>query len=50
MSAPVLLNLSNNLGKRDKMLSLLSIFLLFHKFNKFNIKYMSTLLDSIQCP
>ena len=37
MSAHVLLNLLNELGKRDKMRGLLSILSLFHdEFNKFN--------------
>ena len=37
MSAPVLLNLSNELGKSDKMRGLPSILSLFHdEFNKFN--------------
>ena len=37
MSAHVFLNLSNELGKSNKMQSLLSILLLFrNKFNKFN--------------
>ena len=37
MSANVLLNLLNELGKRDKMLGLTSILSLFHnEFNKFN--------------
>ena len=37
MSAHVLLNLLNELGKRDKMRGLPSILYLFHnKFNKFN--------------
>ena len=37
MSAQVLLNLLNKLGKRDKMRGLPSILLLFHnEFNKFN--------------
>ena len=38
MSAHVLLNLSNELGKRDKMRGLPSILSLFfcNKFNKFN--------------
>ena len=37
MSAHVLLNLLNELGKRDKMQGLLSILTLFrNKFNKFN--------------
>ena len=37
MSAYVLLNLLNQLGKSDKMLGLSSILLLFrNKFNKFN--------------
>ena len=38
MNAHVLLNLSNELGKRDKMRGLLSILSIFrNKFNKFNI-------------
>ena len=37
MRARVLLNLSNKLGKRDKMRGLSSILFLFrNKFNKFN--------------
>ena len=37
MSAHVLFNLLNKLGKRDKMCGLLSILSLFHsKFNIFN--------------
>ena len=37
MSAPVLLNLFNELGKRDNMPDLLSIVYLFrNKINKFN--------------
>ena len=36
MSAHVLLNLLNELGKRDKMRGLPSILSLFHEFNKFN--------------
>ena len=37
MSAHVLMNLLNELGKSDKMRGLPSIFLLFRcKFNKFN--------------
>ena len=37
MSAPVLLNLLNELGKRDKMQGLPSILSLFrNEFNKFN--------------
>ena len=37
MSAHVILNLLNELGKRDKMRGLLSILSLFHnKFDKFN--------------
>ena len=47
MSAHVLLNLFNKLGKSDKMWGLLSILLLFrHKFNKFNIT-RARMLDSI---
>ena len=39
MSAHVLLNLLNSLGKRDKMRGLTSIFSLFcNEFNKFNNK------------
>ena len=39
MSANVLLNLLNELGKRDKMLGLPSILSPFsNKFNKFNIQ------------
>ena len=36
MSAHVLLNLLNELGKRDQMCSLPCILSLFLKFNKFN--------------
>ena len=36
MSAHVLLNLLNELGKRDKMRGLSSILSLFHELNKFN--------------
>ena len=37
MSAPALLNLSNEFGKRDKMRGLPSILFLFrNEFNKFN--------------
>ena len=36
MSAHVLLNLLNELWKRDKMPGLQSISWLFHEFNKFN--------------
>ena len=36
MSAHVLLNLLNELGKRDKMRGLPSILSLFREFNKFN--------------
>ena len=36
MSAHVLLNLLNELGKRDEMRGLLSILSLFREFNKFN--------------
>ena len=47
MSAHVLLNLLNELGKRDKMLGLPSILsLLRNKFNKFN-NTQAQLLDSI---
>ena len=47
MSAHVLLNLLNELGKRDKMRGLLSILSLFcNKFNKFN-KTRARMLDSI---
>ena len=47
MSAHVLLNLLNELGKRDKMLGLPSILSLFHnKFNKFN-NTRAQMLDSI---
>ena len=46
MSANVLLNLLNELGKRDKMRGLPSILSLFrHKFNKFNNK-KARMLDS----
>ena len=47
MSAHVLLNLLNKLGKRDKMLGLPSILSLFrNKFNKFN-NTGAQMLDSI---
>ena len=47
MSAHVLLNLLNELGKRDKMLGLLSFLSLFHnEFNKFN-NTRARMLDSI---
>ena len=46
MSAHVLLNLSNELGRRDKMRGLPSILSLFrNKFNKFNNK-RAQMLDS----
>ena len=46
MSAHVLLNLLNELGKRDKMRGLLSILSLFrNKFNKFN-NTRAQMLDS----
>ena len=47
MSARVLLNLLNELGKRDKMRGLSSILFLFrNKFNKFN-NIRARMLDSI---
>ena len=47
MSAHVLLNLLNELGKRDKMRGLPSILSLFrNEFNKFN-NAMARMLDSI---
>ena len=47
MSAHVLLNLSNELGKRDKMRDLLSILSLFrNKLNKLN-KTIVRILDYI---
>ena len=47
MSAHVLLNLLNKLGKRDKMRGLPSIFSLFRKaFNKYN-NTRARMLDSI---
>ena len=47
MSAHVLLNLLNQLGKRDKMRGLPSFLSLFsNKFNKFN-KTRAHMLDSI---
>ena len=47
MSAHVLLNLLNELGKRDKTRGLASILSLFcNKFNKFN-KTRARMLDSI---
>ena len=50
MSAHVLLNLLNELGKRDQMRGLLSIWSLFHnKFDKFN-NTGAWMLDSILKP
>ena len=46
MSAHVLLNLLNELGKGNKMQDLPCILLLFHKFNKFN-NTGAQMLDSI---
>ena len=47
MSAPVLLNLLNEMGKSDQMRGLPSILLLFlNEFNKFN-KTGAPMLDSI---
>ena len=47
MSAHILLNLLNELGKRDKMRDLPSILYLFlNKFNKFN-NTRARMLDSI---
>ena len=49
MSAHVLLNLLNELGKRDKMRglpSIISLFLFRNKFNKFN-NTRARMLDSI---
>ena len=47
MNAHVLLNLLNELGKRDKMRGLPSILYLFHnEFNKFN-NIRARMLDSI---
>ena len=47
MSAQVLLNLLNELGKRDKMRGLLSILSIFRtEFNKFN-NTRARMLDSI---
>ena len=46
MSAHVLLNLLNKLGKRDKMRGLPSILSLFHEFNKLN-NTRARMLDSI---
>ena len=47
MSAHVLLNLFNELGKRDKMRGMLSILSLFrNEFNKFN-NARARMLDSI---
>ena len=47
MSAQILLNLLNELGKRDKMRGLQSILSLFrYKFNKFN-DTRARMLDSI---
>ena len=47
MSAYALLNLFNELGKRDKMRGVSSILSFFHnEFNKFN-KSRSRMLDSI---
>ena len=48
MSAHVLLNLLNELGKRDKMRGLPSILYLFrNEFNKFNNTFRARMLDSI---
>ena len=48
MSAHVLLNLLNELGKRDKMRGLPSILsLLRNQFNKFNNTRRARILDSI---
>ena len=48
MSANILLNLLNELGKRDKMRGLPSILLLFrNKFNKFN-DTRARMLDSVK--
>ena len=48
MSAHVLLNLLNKLGKRDKMRGLSSILSLFrNEFNKFNNTRARIMLDSI---
>ena len=47
MSAHIVLNLSNELGKRDKIRGLPSILSLFHNvFNKFN-NTKARMLDSI---
>ena len=46
MSAHVLLNLLNELRKRDKMRGLPNILSLFHEFNKFN-NTRARMLDSI---
>ena len=46
MSAHVLLNLLNELGKRDKMRGLPSIYLFRNEFNKFN-NTRARMLDSI---
>ena len=46
MSAHVLLNVLNELGKRDKMRDLPSILTLFHEFNKLN-NTRAWMLDSI---
>ena len=47
MSAHVLLNLLNEVGKRDKMRGLTSILSLFHnEFNKYN-NTRARMLDSI---
>ena len=46
MSPQVLLNLLNELRKRDKMRGLSSILSLFHEFNKFN-NTATGMLDSI---
>ena len=50
MSAQVLLNLLNKLGKRDKMRGLPSILSLFpNEFNKFNYLFVTTsLINSIR--
>ena len=46
MSAHVLLNLLNDLGKRDKMRGLMRILSLFCEFNTFN-NTRARMLDSI---
>ena len=48
MSAHVVLNVLNELGKRDKMRGLLSIYLFRNEFNKFN-NTRARMLDRNNC-